>query len=452
MEKLHILLCLAVPLVLCSVAFSQGGNVWEGGGSDNRWANTANWSFGILPPNATTHPYNGWDDPDGVFYPLTPDPSDDQSPGVNDAKLARNGTLTLVDDSVTHATAYGVRVGNGGASNVLQVTGGRLDIGIDPDAPVNANAVGWHLQVGRGFPGFDGGPINEDPLATVLMSGGEINTNGLLIPEQFVDNSLPDPTDSAPLNGELIMSGGVINARWMNLGQLKGNGTAILSGDAAINLASNVAGDPANGGHLSFNRNWFVDGLPVPSSGNVHMDLNNDAVISIFGHVSEFIVSPGQDEADRYQGYVDTHELTAWGGTASPVITLDTTTGPSPFITIEAPTVPGDYNNDGVVDAADYTVWRDNEGGSVTLNGEDENAATPGVVDQEDYDYWAANFGLTAADVSPLPSLDANAVPEPGGCVLLAIGAPFLGTSNRQSSNCKRNGLQSMLSTTTTNS
>ena len=425
MARPFLIVVLPLLFAVSPMAFGQGGNLWLGGG-DNLWTNPSNWSFGTVPVNSTTLPYGGWDDPSGVFYPLSPDPSDDFPAGVNDAKLAANGTVTLIDDSVTQASAYGVRVGNGGANNTLHVTGGRLDIGIDPDADPSENAVGWHLQVGRGYPGFDSGPINPNPLATVLMSGGVINTNGLLIPEQFVDNSLPDPTDSAPLNGELIMSGGVINARWMNLGQLKGNGTALLSGDAAINIKSNVANDPANGGELSFNRDWFLEGIPVPSSGNVHLDLSNDAIITIFGHVSQTIVSPDQGEVSRYESHVDAHELTAWGGTASPVITLDTTTGPSPFITIEAPTVPGDYNNNGVVDAADYTLFRDNEGASVTLNGENPAAATPGVVDQEDYDFWEANFGTTAADLFPLPPLPGVAVPEPASGIALVVSISML--------------------------
>ncbi len=152
------------------------------------------------------------------------------------------------------------------------------------------------------------------------------------------------------------------------------------------------------------------------------MDLSENAIITIFGHLSEFAVSPGLDEVARYESHVATHELTAWGGTAAPVITLDTTTGPSPFITIQAPTVPGDYNNDGVVDAADFTVFRDNEGSSLTLNGENPAATTPGVVDQEDYDFWAANYGMTAADAFPLPSLSgATSVPEPSSILLLAM-------------------------------
>ncbi|TWT92134.1 hypothetical protein Pla108_41440 [Botrimarina colliarenosi] len=416
-------------LLVASLDADAQVNSWIDGGASNLWSDAGNWSIGVVPLGSSQNPLVGWDDPNGIFYPLTPDPSDDGPVGNNNVFLDTPNATTLIDSSVT-ANAYGVRIGGDrGAPSTLEITGGTLRIGVDPDAPDDANAVGWHLDIGRGF--NDSG--DPDSTQRVDMSGGTVITNGLLIPEQFVDDSLPDPTDSAPLNGELVMSGGVINARWMNLGQLKGNGTALLSGDAEINLASNVAGDPANGGHLSFNRNWFLDGLPVPSSGDVHMDLSNNAVISIFGHVSEFIVSPNQVEVDRYEGYVDTHELTAWGGTAAPVITLDTTTGPAPFITIEAPTVPGDYNNDGAVDVADYTVWRDNLGGSITLNGEDADATTPGVVDQEDYDFWAANFGLTAADVSPLPPLAGTAVPEPGA-VLLALPGLALGRGRRKRS------------------
>ncbi len=68
----------------------------------------------------------------------------------------------------------------------------------------------------------------------------------------------------------------------------------------------------------------------------------------------------------------------------------------------------GDYNNDGVVDAADYAVWRDNLGASVTLPGD----TTPGEVTQDDYGVWAANYGSTS------PSTNSFATPEPASIVL----------------------------------
>src|SRR3990172_5714232 len=57
-----------------------------------------------------------------------------------------------------------------------------------------------------------------------------------------------------------------------------------------------------------------------------------------------------------------------------------------------APGLPGDYNDNGVVDTADYTIWQDNLGSSFFLANDD----TPGVA-ADDYDRWANNFGNTAA-------------------------------------------------------
>ena len=82
--------------------------------------------------------------------------------------------------------------------------------------------------------------------------------------------------------------------------------------------------------------------------------------------------------------------------------------------------VPGDYNDDGTVDAADYTVFRDNLGQNVTLPNENPAAATPGVVDLEDYTFWANNFGEPTAPAS------SASVPEPGALVLGLMAAGWL--------------------------
>lgn len=79
-----------------------------------------------------------------------------------------------------------------------------------------------------------------------------------------------------------------------------------------------------------------------------------------------------------------------------------------------APILAGDYNDDGVVDAGDYAVWRDNLNGSVTL----PNDATAGTVDASDYTQWAANFGSSAAGAG---AGLASAVPEPSAIVLAIV-------------------------------
>jgi hypothetical protein len=96
--------------------------------------------------------------------------------------------------------------------------------------------------------------------------------------------------------------------------------------------------------------------------------------------------------------------------------TVATTTSTGMF-SVEAGTtpagVPGDYNNNGFVDAADYVLWRDNP---ASLQNE---GASLGVVDQADYDFWRTRFGASAGAGS---GAVAAAVPEPGTLVLIIIG------------------------------
>lgn len=74
----------------------------------------------------------------------------------------------------------------------------------------------------------------------------------------------------------------------------------------------------------------------------------------------------------------------------------------------------GDYNEDGTVDAADYTTWRDNLGTAFALPNRDP--ANSGDVSVDDYASWKANFGTTAPGTG-------GAVPEPAaGLLLLAAG------------------------------
>jgi hypothetical protein len=78
--------------------------------------------------------------------------------------------------------------------------------------------------------------------------------------------------------------------------------------------------------------------------------------------------------------------------------------------------VPGDYNNNGVVDMADYVVWRDHLGTSFQLQNE-VAGTTPGTVTAEDYTAWRARFGNTSGAGAGLESL---AVPEPSAWILAA--------------------------------
>jgi hypothetical protein len=78
----------------------------------------------------------------------------------------------------------------------------------------------------------------------------------------------------------------------------------------------------------------------------------------------------------------------------------------SPF----APPVPGDYNNNGTVDGADYVQWR--KGGPLA-----NEVDTPGTVNQQDYVEWRMRFGNPGAG----SGLGTAPIPEPGACVLAAL-------------------------------
>ncbi|TWT87224.1 hypothetical protein Mal64_27620 [Pseudobythopirellula maris] len=106
--------------------------------------------------------------------------------------------------------------------------------------------------------------------------------------------------------------------------------------------------------------------------------------------------------------------------------TIATTTSDGLFSVQTIESLLGDYNGNGVVDAADFTVWRDALGNSVT-EGSGADGNSNGVIDGGDYDVWVNNFG------NSLPALsEASTVPEPASGLLLVLVAAFYSSSRRR--------------------
>jgi hypothetical protein len=76
---------------------------------------------------------------------------------------------------------------------------------------------------------------------------------------------------------------------------------------------------------------------------------------------------------------------------------------------------PGDYNNDRVVDAADYVVWRKNEG------------------TQAGFDLWRAHFGETASAGSDIH----GSIPEPAALLLVVMAMTLTILTRRPIQICK---------------
>lgn len=82
------------------------------------------------------------------------------------------------------------------------------------------------------------------------------------------------------------------------------------------------------------------------------------------------------------------------------------------------PSLPGDYNHNGIVGLSDYPAWRNRLGAPARAM---ENLADIGKVDAGLHDIWAANFGRRIS--RQLTPLSTTTVPEPSGGILLgAIG------------------------------
>lgn len=80
--------------------------------------------------------------------------------------------------------------------------------------------------------------------------------------------------------------------------------------------------------------------------------------------------------------------------------------------------IVGDYNGDGFVNIADYTVWRDNLGSDASeFAPGSRDPLNAGVVSADDYASWKSNFGASSASIGL--SQSAN-VPEPSSLVMVA--------------------------------
>lgn len=88
--------------------------------------------------------------------------------------------------------------------------------------------------------------------------------------------------------------------------------------------------------------------------------------------------------------------------------------------------IPGDFNDDGLVDIADYALWRNNLGAG------DESAlnynGTGGGITSADYTLWKNNFGVSQGALGSLTS--PTLVPEPSAIALAVV--LFLGLTCRR--------------------
>ncbi|MCI0335124.1 MAG: PEP-CTERM sorting domain-containing protein [Planctomycetes bacterium] len=152
----------------------------------------------------------------------------------------------------------------------------------------------------------------------------------------------------------------------------------------------------------------FVNGSATPDANFNNLDLTNGGTIPprSFGRIRLGQISGS------------THPIAAPIGPTIPFVLWDD-------ITVSVvPALPGDFNNDEKVDAADYVTWRKNNGTNNALPN-DNGLGTP--ITSAHYDLWVKNFGnMSMPGAGSGSGSSAGAVPEPSALFLIALGAAFV--------------------------
>jgi hypothetical protein len=186
-----------------------------------------------------------------------------------------------------------------------------------------------------------------------------------------------------------------------------GFGESDISGPSAWSTL--VSGSYFDGGNAKLQNG----GNPVPLSADESHWANNTMSIVYGGSTSqEALMDPDFQNGNR-------KSLTALDAAGLKDIGWELIAPPPP------PAVNGDYNNNGVVDAADYAFWRDKLNQSITI----PNDATPGTVTASDYTVWRSNFGRVPG-VGSAAAL--SGVPEPTMIVYAIAAIPALIAARRK--------------------
>jgi hypothetical protein len=101
----------------------------------------------------------------------------------------------------------------------------------------------------------------------------------------------------------------------------------------------------------------------------------------------------------------DLQEQNPFNGRVDELMAFDKALSPREVYSLyrEISTPPGDYNRDGLVDAADYTVWRDTWGSSEDRRADGDFS---GVVDAGDYTVWTNHWsGANASEAAAAASV-----------------------------------------------
>ena len=322
--------------------------------------------------------------------------------------------------SISTATVAGAAP-NGAGSN--WTIGGRLSIGGDAPAGLDGGTGTLKIQPGGSVSIGVSQDIALFPGGLLKLEGGTLSTPQI----DFQGGGTFDWTSGTLhvglFGGTLTVPNGGILAPGNSAGRTDVHGDyrqqagAILAmeigGTAASILYDTlfVSGNAVLGGNLQLS---MLDGfIPTPVDTFFIFQASNPfGPTSVTGSFANVAHGQRLTTSDGIGSFVVNY------GAGSPFNPLQIV-----LSAFQVTPIPGDYNQNGIVDAADYTVWRNNLGSGTSLANDD----TPGV-GPDDYTRWRTHFGQTAGSGA---GANVNAaVPEPATALLMVLAAA--GVSRRQ--------------------
>ena len=221
------------------------------------------------------------------------------------------------------------------------------------------------------------------------------------------------------VNGDLILAAAAV-APGHDVGQLTVGGNFTMGSDSALEIE--IGGTSTSQfDRLQVGQNAYLNGtLAVTLTDSYYPDFGQQFSIFQANSITNYGVTLGGPDADKFKLVFALGELLLESTVVVTTVTMDSPATVREITLDESSSyrvggLPGDYNNDcpGLVDAADYTVWRDHLG-TTTLPNRDPNVVDP--VGQSDYLVWKTNFGTSGTG-------SATAVPEPGSLFLILLVA-----------------------------
>ena len=322
--------------------------------------------------------------------------------------VTADGNLTLETISLTGGIARGADGTSAGQEGSIGQGGAILSQGVVAivSSTIYANqAVGGHGGAGARGGAGQGGAIYSDQ-GTLLVTNSTFSGNA-------VYSGMTSTTSNASsFGGGIYTRNGMLTVRNSTITlstATSGRGIYVLAdGTATVEIRSSIIGQS---GFVAAQVREFLTAATVGEEQFIVSGSNNlIRSQSEFHNITISTDDPLLGELANNGGPTLTHALTAAspavdlginslslpadqrGGSYSRVVGPAADIGAYELQTALLPVLPGDYNGNHIVDAADYVLWRKMQGTSVPqYSGADGDGDS--TVDDADYGVWRGNFG-----------------------------------------------------------